>query len=118
MTTETKELGTPENLQSSEKAGFNVMRAFMLEMFGPAYTDKVLRMSRREFAKKGFLAWEPNDANIVADVSPMPEPWAGDWGYRLRFAAIEADGNVCVNQFYVPSKSVPAVRKGGFQELN
>ena len=108
----------PENLQSSEKAGFEIMKSFILEMFGDAYLDKVVRKCREEFAKGGVIGWTPNDANTVVDVSPMPNPWVGQWGFRIRFAAIQGDGNALVNQFYVPQSTIPLFKKGQMSAMD
>ena len=112
-----QEIKLPENLQSSEKAGFIVMKSFILDVFGDAYLDKVARKCREEFAKGGVLGWNPNDANTVVDVSPMPPPWVGQWGFRIRFAAIQSDGNALVNQFYVPQSTIPMFRKGDMSAI-
>jgi hypothetical protein len=111
------EIKLPENLQSSEIVGFNVLRKFMADMFGPEYIDKCVKVAKPEFAKCGVWAWEPTDANVVADVSPMPAPWLGQWGFRLRFCAILADGDIHVIQFYVPSSTIPKLKVGDFSGL-
>ena len=113
-----KEIKLPENLQSSETAGFTIMRKFMAEMFGPEYIDKCMKVARPEFAKCGVFNWRPSDANIVADVSPMPQPWPGQWGFRLRFCAILPDGDAHVLQFYVPASTIPKLKAGDFSGLN
>ena len=110
---------SPENLIDDEKAPFVVMRDFMKEMFGAEYIEKVVRKSREEFAKGGVLGWQPTDANTVIDVSPMPEPWKGQWGFRIRMCAAvggRAD-DMLINQFYVPASTIPLFRKGIFTSL-
>ncbi len=113
-----QQIQLPENLQSSEKAGFEVMKAFMVDAFGSSYLDSVSRKCREEFAKGGVLGWKPNDGNTVIDVSPMPDPWRGQWGFRIRFAAIESDGNTLVNQFYVPQSTIPMFRNGQMSAMD
>lgn len=108
----------PENLQSAENAGFVVMKKFMSDMFGDQYIDKLIRVAKPEFARLAILSWSPNDANTIIDISPMPPPWQGDWGYRIRFCAILSDGNVHVMTFYVPASTVPAFKRGDYSSLN
>ena len=112
------EIELPQNLQQTEKAGFTIMKKFMIDMFGESYVTRVLAHNMKQFATKGVFSWKPDDGNIVVDISPMPPPWEGDWGYRLRFCAILPGADVVVNQFYVPHSAIPAFRKGDYSALN
>lgn len=112
------EIQLPENLQNSERAGFDIIRKFLLDNFGESYITRCVLTCRCEFTKIGVLAWQPTDANTVIDVSPMPPPWAGQWGYRIRFCALLPDGSAHVNQFYVPQSTIPAFRKGDLSAIN
>lgn len=108
-----KQLELPENLQQSEKAGFEVMKSFLIDNFGHKWLSEALQKCRTEFARVGVIGWQPNDANIVGDISPMPHPWGGQWGYRIRFCAVMADGQVHLCQFYVPQSTLPAFKRAG-----
>jgi hypothetical protein len=101
-----EKLGLPENLQSTAKAGFIVMRAFMVDRFGEAYVTKLIRAAKESFVKQAIFGWEPDDGNTVVDVSPMPDPWRGQWGYRIRFCAVRSDDDITISQFYVPSSAL------------
>ena len=101
-----EKLDLPENLQATARAGFVIMRAFMIDRFGEDYVTKVINAAKGQFAKQSVFGWEPDDGNMVIDVSPMPEPWRGEWGYRLRFTAILGSNDVVINQFYVPSSAL------------
>lgn len=105
---ETSKLIVPENLQGGP--GFIVMKDFMISMFGADYLSKVTKQAKKQMAVWGDIAWSPSDANMTIDVSPMPDPWKGQWGYRIRFCSLR-DGDVCVAQFYVPQCSLPKVTK-------
>lgn len=107
-----------DQMKPTDRAGFTVMKAFMLDMFGEAYVSRVLQVNRVAFAKRGVMGWEPNDGNIVADVSPMRAPWEGQWGYRIRFCAWDGTGDIVINEFFVPSKMLPQFHNGDLSALN
>lgn len=108
----------PQDMESSIRADFHVFRDFIVKNFGEAYLSSIVRHGKAEFAKIGVLGWAPTDANIVIDVCPMPHPWVGEWGYRIRFAAILGDGSAHINQFYIPQSIIPAFRKGDLSAIS
>lgn len=103
-----------------EKAPFFVMREFMKTMFGAEYIEKLVRRSKTEFAKGGVLNWEPSDANTIVDVSPMREPWVGQWGFRIRMVAKTGprEHDILINEFHVPQSTIPMFKTGDYSALN
>jgi hypothetical protein len=51
------------------------------------------------FASKGVLGWRPDDATTLLDVCPLPEPYVGQWGYRLTFATQCGKEMLVIKQF-------------------
>lgn len=112
------EIIRPGEVRPNPRAPFLIMRDAMQTLFGESYLNKVLDVNLKAFASRGIFGWRPNDANIVMDVTPCPEPWVGDWGYRIRFCAWDAVGDIVINQFYVPSRQIPHLRSGNLGVLN
>ena len=112
------EIQLPYNLQISENAGFHVLRDFIIRSFSESYLDRMVSVCKREFAKIGVMNWTPSDANIVIDVVPMPSPWEGQWGYRIRCCAIMSNDEAHINQFYIPMSNIPAFQRGDMSHLN
>lgn len=112
--------GNPEGAIDDEKAPFFVMREFMKTMFGAEYIEKLIRRCKEEFAKGGVMSWQPSDANTIVDVSPMPEPWVGQWGFRIRMVAKTGirETDILINQFYVPQSTIPMFKRGDYSSLH
>lgn len=105
-------------LKLDTNAPFKIMRDCILALFGESYLNRILDINRTAFASQGIFAWRPNDANIVMDVTPMPEPWVGQWGYRLRFCSYDSTGDICINQFFVPARNLPGLKAGSLDAMN
>lgn len=84
-----------------------VMARAVKELCGAYFLEGCEQRSKLEFAKKGLLGWELKDTNILLDIIPMPEPWIGQWGYRLKIAEVQLSGDVHVCEFYMPQSEIP-----------
>lgn len=114
-----KSFKIPENLVNEQSAGFHIMRQFIIDVFGGSYLERLTQVAKAEFAKSAILNFTPSDANTVIDVSPMPDPWRGQWGYRIRFVSFyHVRDEPIVLQFYVPQSTIPAFKKGDFTSMS
>ena len=85
-----------------------VMIKALKEICGAAWLEGCEERARQEMAKRGVLGWQMLDTNVLLDVVPMPQPWVGQWGYRLKCAHIERGGDVHVAEFYLPQCELPS----------
>jgi hypothetical protein len=60
---------------------------------------QAINKARGYFASKGVIGWVPDDATTLLDVCPLPEPYTGQWGYRLSFACQKGKEVLVIKQF-------------------
>lgn len=60
---------------------------------------QAINKARGFFASKGVLGWKPDDATTLLDVVPLPEPYNGQWGYRLTFGCQKGKEMLVIKQF-------------------
>lgn len=86
------------------------MIAAIRELCGAAWLEGCETRTKAEFAKKGVFGWQLIDTNVILDVVPMPNPWVGQWGFRLKTANISPGGQVEVCEFYLPQSEIATMK--------
>lgn len=84
---------------------------------GPHYFERVVNTVKREMAKEGIFAWSPGVDNMLFEIVPAPEPWVGQWCYKLRCVHVYDSGQVQVCEFYLPQSQVELARADKLSEL-
>jgi hypothetical protein len=87
-----------------------VMIRAIQQLCGAAWLESCVTKTQSEFAKKGVFAWKMLDTNVLLDVAPAPEPYRGEWCYRLKTTHITPTGEVHVCEFYLPQSDIPLSR--------
>jgi hypothetical protein len=64
----------------------SIMARAAHDTIGAERWQGALNKARGYFASKGIIGWRPDDATTLMDVIPLPDPYVGQWGYRLQFA--------------------------------
>jgi hypothetical protein len=64
----------------------SIMARAACDTIGAERWQNALNKAWGIFASKGVIGWRPDDAATLMDVIPLPDPYVGQWGYRLQFA--------------------------------
>jgi hypothetical protein len=78
----------------------------IIHCVGPFYFERVVNTTKREMAKSGVFNWKPSLDNMLFEVGPAPEPWAGQWAFRLRCTHLMDDNSVQVCEFWLPESQL------------
>lgn len=85
---------------------------------GPHYFERVVNTVRREMAKSGVFNWQPSIDNMLFETCPAPDPWRGQWCYKLRCVHDLGNGEILVNEFYLPESQIDLAKADKLTELS
>lgn len=105
-------LGEDQRLRAGLPITGGAMVQALLFHTSAMWLETVEKKSQAEFAKKGVFGWELLDTNVLFDVVPAPNPWAGEWAYRVKTVAITEAGDVHVCEFYLPASQIGEAKSG------
>lgn len=90
----------------------------IIHCVGPFYFERVVNTTKREMAKSGVFNWKPSLDNMLFEVSPAPEPWVGQWAFRLRCTHLMDDNSVQVCEFWLPESQLALARADKLTDLH
>lgn len=76
--------------------------AGIISCVGPYFFERCANTTKREMAKSGVFNWKPRHDNMLFEVTIAPEPWVGQWAFRLRCTHLMDDNSVQICDFFLP----------------
>ena len=88
-----------------------IMIRAVRELCGATWLETCETKARFEFAKKGVFVWKLLDTNTLLTVAPAPEPYVGEWCFRLHLTHITPAGQVHDCEFFLPQSDLPLSKR-------
>lgn len=101
-----------------EDAASKIAIRAIIHHVGAAYFERVVNTVKREMAKSGVFRWQPSIDNMLFETCPAPEPWVGQWAYKLRCTHLMDDNSVQVCEFWLPESQIELARQDKLTELH
>lgn len=105
-------IGNPED------AATKVLIRGIIHCVGSHYFERVVNTTRREMANSGVFNWKPSIDNMLFEVSAAPEPWVGQFAFRLRCTHLMEDNSVQVCEFWLPESQISLALADKLTELH
>lgn len=105
-----------ELLIDAEASATRIAISAVVHHVGNDYFQRCVNTAVREHLKAGVFGWKPSVGNMLFETCPAPEPWRGQWAYRLRLTAPCADNSVNVIEFWLPQSDISLALKGNLKD--
>lgn len=93
-------IGNPED------AATKVFISGIIHCVGAAYFERTVNTTKREMAKSGIFNWKPRFDNMLFEIAPAPEPWVGQWCFKMRHTHLCDDNSVQICEYYLPQSQL------------